>query len=104
VRLLRDAFTPYEIARGGLLICWFCFAAGFFVAAVLQRPYAGVMFVLGVLSAIAGHFAASCPGCGKSPMAWYLTDGGERRGGLPMGSRAWPERICSRCRTDLDTH
>jgi hypothetical protein len=105
VRSLRDAFTPYEIAIGGLLITWFCLGSGLVVAFVLDRPRGlGVMVLAGALVSTVAWFAALCPGCRKSPTQRYLTDRGARRRGWPMGHRLWPERTCSLCGADLDAH
>jgi len=103
IRLLRQSFTPYELACIATLAPYVGFAIGALLSATTHHSSAlWVMLVLAGTVAAFCLFASTCPECGKSPLRFYLTAAGERRGGEPMGGRAWPERECSHRRTRLD--
>lgn len=99
----RTLFPPYQLAAAGMWIHLIFAAAGILLLVTGRGTLVVVLALLA--SAIAGllaHWGATCPACGKPVMQFYLTHWGERRWGEPFGSRLWPERECSSCRTPLD--
>jgi hypothetical protein len=101
-RALREVFAPYELAAGAVLIQMAFIVTGLALLFIGRGPSALLAFLPALAAGMFASLAVSCPGCGKSPLRFYITAWGEERGGLPMGQRAWPERRCSSCGTALD--
>lgn len=102
LRELRQVFAPYEIAAGAVVIQVAFIVAGLASLFAGRPPAAFLLFLPAVPAGMFAQLGVHCPGCGKSPMRYYMTAWGEEQGGLPMGQRAWPERRCSSCGTALD--
>ncbi len=101
-RPIKEAFSPYQIAAGGMLLGYFFFL--FSMGAFVNGRIAIGMLVgaVGLATAVASDVLSECPGCGKSPMmrsrdgvgwiSYYL---------LKYRNRLWPEEICSQCGAEL---
>jgi hypothetical protein len=93
--MMRDTFSPYEIAIMGRAIAFVVGASA--MAAWFPHPsrvtgfafgIGAILFLLTPVTAFMWDALSRCPTCDKSAMA--------RR-------RLWPERRCSECGTALDT-
>jgi hypothetical protein len=100
---LRSLFSPYELAAGGMLASY-----ALILAAIAWLwtggAMGGLVALIGLASFahLAGWYLGRCPSCGKSALKFYLLNKETGIGEILFARRAWPERRCSSCRTDLD--
>ena len=107
-QLLKDTFSPYEIAIMGRVIVFVLLAlamAAWFPHPTRVSSFAfGIGAILFLLSLAAGLMWAEfnrCPICDKS--LFHGPDGDvDRVPGWTARGRIWPERECSECGTALD--
>jgi hypothetical protein len=106
--LLRDSFSPYEIAIMGRVIAFALIALA--MAAWFPHPTRVTSLAVGIglisflLAPVIGLMweeFSRCPACNKSPFRWADGDVGLFFGTKARG-RLWPERQCSECGTALD--
>jgi disulfide bond formation protein DsbB len=95
---------------GAYQICLYCRLASFglvavgVIAAIMLRDWA-ILYALVAASLVSSllSMVAACPSCGKHPASWAIYDSEPLwLQFLQLGRGRWPERICSRCGTDLD--
>jgi hypothetical protein len=99
----RALFSVYERAVAGELIFLFFFLCG--VLSMILGHKAGAtfaLFALGFIVAVAAYYAARCPTCRKSPWTRHRASGDSGWRNILAARRAWPERRCSGCETQLD--
>ncbi len=95
-------FTPYELGSVGVLISYLFVASAFIFGVAFHRERAVFpAFIIGMIVRTMTWYAVRCPHCGKPLMKTYWASE-QDFGGFGYARRAWPERVCSSCRTPLD--
>jgi len=101
-RILKESFSPHEIAIMGLVLAYALGISGLVGIATGRVGFGIILWLTAAIISIAFHELSRCGACGKSPLRrtqgdlnwfeYYMTK---------YAIRLWPERECSGCGTSL---